>query len=65
MKSPNDLWEDIGSLSDIELSHVISKLYTTYEERLKHRPEDQESLNFFRNLYNAINESTICNLNRR
>ena len=65
MKSPNDLWEDVGSLSDTELSHVITKLYTTYEERLKHRPDDEEAKSFFRNLYNAIHESTVCNLNRR
>lgn len=65
MKNPADLWEDIGSLTDDEMPHVLTKLYTTYEERLKRNPEDEEALNFFRNLYNAIHESTICNLNRR
>lgn len=65
MMSPNDLWEEIGSLPDNELLHVITRLYTTYEKRLKHSPGDQEALNFFRNLYNAINESANCNLNRR
>ena len=65
MKNPADLWDDIGTLTEDEMPHVITKLYTTYEERLKRNPKDEEALNFFRNLYNAIHESTICNLNRR
>ena len=65
MKKPEDLWEDIGSLTDDEMSHVITKLYTTYEERFKRNPEDEEALSFFRHLYNAIHQSTTCNLNRR
>lgn len=65
MKSLEDIWDDIGSLADDELSHVIARLYTTYEERLKRKPKDEEALNFFRHLYNAIQQSTICNLNRR
>lgn len=65
MKTPVELWDDLGALTDEQLSHVITKLYTTYEERLKRNPKDEEALNFFRNLYNSIHESTICNLNRR
>jgi len=65
MSTLEDLWEDIGSLTDEEMSHVISKLYAMYDERLKRNREDEEALNFFRNLYNAIHQSTICNLNRR
>lgn len=65
MKSLNDLWEDIGSLPDDEISHIITKLFATYEQRLKHNPEDPEAVLFFRNLANAIQETTQCNLNRR
>ncbi|MDW7773333.1 MAG: hypothetical protein SCH71_10625 [Desulfobulbaceae bacterium] len=59
MKTPDDLWEDIGTLTDEELSHVIAALYRTYEERLKRNPKDEEALNFFRNLYNSIHQSTL------
>ena len=65
MKTPEDLWEDIGSLTDDELTHVITRLYTSYEERLKRNPDDPEALNFCRHLYNSIHQSTMCNLNRR
>jgi hypothetical protein len=61
----NDLWEDIGSLPEDELLHVITSLFAGYEKQLKHRPGDQEALHFFRNLDNAISQSTNCNLNRR
>jgi hypothetical protein len=65
MKSPNDIWADLGELPDEEVIHMMTKLFATYEEKLKNRPEDQESLNFFRNLDNAINQTSQCNLNRR
>lgn len=65
MKSLSDLWEELGSVEEEEFPHVITKLFTTYEEMLKRNPEDEEALHFFRNLANAISETTICNLNRR
>ena len=65
MKNPNDLWDEIGSLPDEELPHVITKLFAAYEERLKRNPNDEEALLFFRNLENAIKETSTCNLNRR
>ena len=65
MKTPNDLWEEIGSLPDEELSHVITKLFAIYEERLKRNPGDEEAILFFRNLENAIKETSLCNFNRR
>jgi hypothetical protein len=65
MRSPNDLWEAIGSLAEDETTHVITKLFTMYEERLAKDPEDENALLFFRNLDTAISQSTLCNLNRR
>ena len=65
MKNPNDLWADIGSLADDELSQVITRLVAFYGERLDRNPEDREALLFFRNLDTAINQVTQCNLNRR
>lgn len=65
MKTPNDLWADIGTLADDELSQVITRLVAFYGERLDRNPEDWEALLFFRNLDTAINQVTQCNLNRR
>ena len=65
MKTPEDIWEDLGSLADDEMLHVITRLYTTYEERLKRNTKDEEALSFFRHLYNAIHQTATCNLNRR
>ena len=65
MKTTSDLWEEIGSLPDEELPHVLTKLFTAYEERLKRNPKDEEAILFFRNLEKAIQETSICNFNRR
>jgi len=65
MKSTNDIWEEIGSVPDEELPHVVTKLFIMYEEKLKRNPKDENALLFFRNLENAIKETSICNLNRR
>lgn len=65
MKSLNDIWGEIGSVPDEELSHVITKLFTMYEQKLKRNPQDEAALLFFRNLENAIKETSLCNLNRR
>lgn len=65
MKKPNDLWADIGSLTDEEMSQVITRLVALYGERLDRNPEDREALLFFRNLDTAISQVTQCNLNRR
>lgn len=65
MKSLNDLWEEIGTVPDEELPHVITKLFTAYEKKLKRDPKNEEALQFFRNLERAIQETSICNLNRR
>lgn len=65
MKSSNQLWEDVGSLPEDEMIHVITKLFTMYEERLAKNGEDEHALLFFRNLDTAISQSTLCNLNRR
>lgn len=65
MRTPEDLWEDIGSLKDDELSHVLSKLYAIYDERLQRNTQDVEAMNFFRHLDNAITQIMTCNLNRR
>lgn len=65
MKTPNDLWEDLGSLSEEELSHVMTKLFSIYEARLNINPNEEESVNFFKNLAVSIAQTSECNLNRR
>lgn len=65
MKTPDDIWDDIGSLSEAELFHVMTKLYAIYEAQLKQNPTDEESLNFFKHLDNTISQTAECNSNRR
>ena len=65
MRSHTDLWEAIGSLAEDEVLHVITRLFAMYEVKLEKNPDDSEALLFFRNLDNAVSQSTICNLNRR
>ena len=65
MKSPHDIWADLGELPDEEIMHVMTKLFAVYEERLKKDPENKDALNFFTNLDNSISLTSQCNLNRR
>lgn len=65
MKSVNELWDDIGNLTEEEALHVITKLYAGYEGRLSRDPEDKECDKFFQELANAISQTMECNLNRR
>lgn len=65
MKSPHDIWEELGELPEEEVMHVMTKLFALYDDRLQKNPEDQHALNFFINLDNAISLTSQCNLNRR
>ena len=65
MKSPNDIWADLGELPEEEVILIMTKLFAIYEDTLKNQPADQEALNFFKNLENSINQTSQCNLNRR
>ena len=65
MKSIIDLWGDIGELSEEETLHVITKLFAFYEAKLQIDPDNEEGLNFFSNLDNAISQTCECNSNRR
>lgn len=65
MKTPIDIWEDLGSLSENELLHVMTKLFALYESALKVDPGNKEALNFFKNLDNSITQTSACNSNRR
>jgi len=65
MRTPNDLWEALGAIDEEETGHVLTKLFVMYEQLLETNPQDQEALTFFRNLDNALTQTTECNLNRR
>jgi len=61
----NDLWEQIGSIDEEELPHVLTRLFTSYEEMLQYDPKSLEAYGFFKKLANAIAQTSECNLNRR
>ena len=65
MRSPNDLWEALGNVSEEETVHVLTKLFATYEELWQQDPGNTEAGKFFKNLDNALVLTTGCNLNRR
>ena len=65
MKTPDDIWGELGELPEEETMHVLTKLFALYEERLKRNSEDREALQFFTNLDNAVTLTSGCNLNRR
>jgi len=65
MRSPNDLWEALGSIDEEETHHVLTRLFAMYEETMVSDPNNKEALKFFQNLDNALSLTENCNLNRR
>lgn len=55
----------MGSLSEEDVPLVLNTLFLFYEERLKHSPDDEQALEFFKHLDNAMSQVNECNLNRR
>jgi hypothetical protein len=65
MTNTNDLWEALGEVEEDDVPHVLTKLFTIYEERLNRRPDDQAAQLFFQHLSQALEQVNECNLNRR
>lgn len=65
MTNTNDLWEAVGDLGEDDVPHVLTKLFTTYEERLERDPEDEAAVDFFKHLSQVLTLVRECNLNRR
>lgn len=65
MRSPNELWEALGEVTEEEAQHVLTKLFAMYEQLLEQQGTTEETERFFRCLDNAIELSQECNLNRR
>lgn len=64
-KQPGDLWEEIGSMDELELLQVLTTLFATYETAWRCEPENPEAQRFFKNLALAATQVSACNLNRR
>lgn len=65
MKTADELWTDIGSLSGDETLHVLTRLFALYEKRLLQDPADPTALDFFKHLDLAVDQVSQCNSNRR
>jgi len=65
MRSRNDLWEALGAIDEEETPHVLTRLFTMYEQIIEGDPDNPEAHKFFQNLDNALSMTEECNLNRR
>jgi hypothetical protein len=59
------LWQAIGEIDEEENSHVLTKLFTLYEEAFARDPESEAVATFFKYLDIALTQTRECNLNRR
>ena len=64
-KNSDQIWADMGALSEDEIFHVLTKLFAQYEARLRQDPGDAGALLFFHNLDLAIGQASQCNSTRR
>ncbi len=65
MKTADDLWEEIGSLAEDEMFHVMTKLFALYETEIQQNPHSATAADFFSKLDAAITQTQECNSNRR
>lgn len=65
MTNRNDLWEALGDLEEDDVPHVLTRLFTIYEERLNNKPDDEPAQLFFQHLSQTLGQVNECNLNRR
>jgi len=65
MENTNDLWEQLGDIEQDDIPHVLTKLFTIYEEKLQVTPDAPAVTAFFNHLSQALAQVNECNLNRR
>ncbi|WP_456385678.1 hypothetical protein [Desulfolithobacter sp.] len=65
MDNPGQIWEALGELGEDESAHVLTRLFTVYEDELKRNPDSVEARQFFKRLGQVISLTCECNLNRR
>lgn len=63
--STSELWDLLGDIEEDDAPHVLTKLFTIYEERNSKNPEDEATKLFFKHLKQALDQVCECNLNRR
>ncbi len=61
----NILWEKMGDIEEEDIPHVLTKLFTIYEEQLNVKKDDAAALAFFTHLGQVLEQVANCNLNRR
>jgi hypothetical protein len=54
-----------GDLAEEDALHVLTRLFSMYEEQQQRNPDDEAAELFFRNLATAVSQTCACNLNRR
>ncbi len=65
MTNRNDLWEQLGDIETDDITHVLTTLFSIYEEKIVHNPDDTAAISFFKHLHRALSQVGKCNLNRR
>ena len=65
MINTNTIWEILGDTEEDDIPHVLTKLFTIYEEKLQRNPDNEAVIDFFRHLSQALDQVNECNLNRR
>ena len=65
MDSSNEAWGHLGELAEEDAIHVLTRLYSMYEEQAQRNPGDKAASLFFRNLITVLGQTSSCNLNRR
>ena len=61
----DDLWGEIGSLSDDEAGHVLARLFAAYDLEFENNPDSEVCKDFFKKLSTTLSQTKECNLNRR
>ena len=61
----SELWDLLGDVEEDDAPHVLTKLFTIYEERESRNPDDEATKLFFTHLKQALDQVGECNLNRR
>lgn len=65
MSLSNEAWDHLGELTEEDAMHVLTRLFSMYEEQEQRNPGDQAASLFFKNLITVLGQASSCNLNRR
>ena len=65
MDGHEDLWNEIGELSEEEIFQLMTRLYDIFDKKLAKDQDDPAAGEFFKQLALALELTGQCNLNRR